>query len=416
MRMRKLGNGQSVMFCAPPEVDRYIRSTGMIEPSDSVKVVDVLTWVMMRTCSDINRHIPHWVQQGIDYDQRRKGDIEFSRHPDVELLKEAWLQPAAQSLEEMYGVMNNSREGSRVDNIPDMRKRLDQLGVTMVRNVGMEEEQEREVSHEVEQQVQQERPPRLPPAIHHLDEEVRRFVKYGIFSGTSTIFPPLMSPFRLDSEQLYHLKPWSTQLFCTRDFMVTTLEGREKTCITDYLRPINWIVSHLRNDTEMIFVVMSPYEVNNLLEDIRASKYVRLHIYAPRTTEAMKPFDDLKFYCVPPLPVQNTALIHPSLDVRCQLNIWAGQLYLDCYETYRRLCLLLGISCSENSGYSMVESDRFVPEAGRSKEMRGVCLFKESPLSLVATLLGLRRKGLSYDLTHMGKILRARVLSREDFT
>jgi hypothetical protein len=350
----------------------------------------------------------------MDYENRRKGDIDFSRDSDVARLRKAWLQPATQTLEEMYGCNNHSTNNVNISS--DMRERLELLGVTTLRDAAMEEEQEREVSHEVEQEVQLQRPPKLLPAIHHLDTEVEHFVRSGIISRNSTAFLPLMSSFRSKSETLNLQKPLAAQLFCTRDFATTTKEGNERTVITDYMRPVNWIVSHIRpNVGDMILVVMSPYEVNILLEDIRKSKYVHLHMYAPRTTQTMKPFDDLTFYCVPPLPFGRFTSISPSLDMRCQLNIWAGQLYLENYETYLRLCLLLGISCSQNAGYSSVKNDRFVPECGRNEAMRRVCLFKGSPLSLVTELFGLRRKGMSYDLTHMGRILRARVLLQEDF-
>ncbi|KIM42919.1 hypothetical protein M413DRAFT_409020 [Hebeloma cylindrosporum] len=100
MRMRKLGHGQSIVFCAPPEVDRRIREA---EGVDSVKVIDVLSWVMSNTCIDIEHHIPHWVQQGLDFHRRQSGDAAFAASDsDVETLKESWLQPAARSLDEMY--------------------------------------------------------------------------------------------------------------------------------------------------------------------------------------------------------------------------------------------------------------------------------------------------------------------------
>ncbi|KAF8970976.1 hypothetical protein BDZ97DRAFT_1901937 [Flammula alnicola] len=415
MRMRKLGQGQSIIFCAPPEVDRSIREAENIGSLCPVKVIDVLSWVMSKTCTDIEHHTPHWVQQGVDYHNRRKADDAFSAsEADVELLKHAWLQPAARSLDEMYGFMTKYTSNS-VNDIPAMRERLRLLGVTTVRDAQMEEEQEREVSHEVEQELQLERPPRVPPAVHHLDEEVRRFVRQGTIRPNSDIFFPLMTPLRSESDALSPQKRWSRQLLATRDFMTTTKNGKEKSVLTDYLRPVNWIVSHVLRDGSLILVVMSPYEVNILLQDIRASKVVRLHMFAPRTTQTMKPFDDLTFYCVPPLPPGNTALASLSLDIRCQLNIWAGQLYLDKYETYLRLCLLLGISWSEEGGYGSVEMDRFVPERGRAGEMVDVCLFNKSPLALLKTLFGLRRKGMSYELTHMGKILNARLLLREDF-
>ena len=414
MRMRKLGQGQSVVFCAPPDIDRRIREAEMIADPDTVQVVDVLSWVMSNTCTDIEDHIPHWVQQGIDYHNRQRADCAFlASEADAKVLKNAWLQPAARSLDEMYGLSANSSSNTAKD-IPAMQERLCELGVTTVRDVRMEEEQEREVSHEVEQEQQIERPPKVPSAVHHLDEEVRRFVQQGTISVTSQIFFPLMSPLRSQLDALGSRNLWSRQgqVLCTRDFMTTTKDGKEKSHITSYLRPVNWIISHVHQDGSLMFVVMSPYEVNLLLQDIRASKHVRLHMYAPSTTRTMKSLDDLTFYCIPPLP---TGYASPSFDVRCQLNIWAGQLYLDSYEMYLHLCLLLGISSSEEAGYKSVESDRFVPIRGRIKEMVNVCLFDQSPLAVLQTLFGLRRKGMSYEQTHMGKILHARLLSQEDF-
>jgi len=418
MRMRKLGHGQSVVFCAPPEVDRRIRETENIRSSRRVKVNDVLSWVMFNTCTDLENHIPHWVEQGVNFHKRQDGNAAFEASDlNVEFLKNAWLQPAARSLEEMYGpAVKSSAASDLANDIPAMRERLRTLGVTTVCDSHMEEEQEREVSHEVEQELQLERPPRVSPATHHLDEEVRRFVQRGIVPKKSDVFLPLMTPLRSRTDTLSPRNPWCRQLLATRDFMITTKNANEKLIITDYLRPVNWIVSRQLNNGSMILVVMSPYEVNALLQDIRRSKYVRLHMYAPRTIQAMKPFDDLTFYCVPPLsPSGQTALASLSLDIRCQLNIWGGQLYLDQYETYLYLCLLLGVSSSETAGYSSVQSDRFVPRTGRIGEMADVCLFDESPLMLLKVLFGLRRKGMSYQQTHMGKILHARLLSREDF-
>jgi hypothetical protein len=418
MRMRKLGYGQSVVFCAPPEVDRRIRDIENIDSSCPVKVIDVLSWVMSNTCTDIEHHIPHWVQQGVDFHRRHTGDAAFSSSDsNVNILKNAWLQPAARSLDEMYGLTTISSTSSNlVNDISTMRKRLRKLGVTAVRDARIEEEQEREVSHEVEQELQLERPPQVPIAVHRLDEGVRSFVQRGTTPTKSDIFLPLMTPLRSESDTLNPPNPWSSQLLATRDFMTTTSNGSEKNFITDYLRPINWLVSRVLSDGRMILVAMSPYEVNALLQDIRESKYVRLHMYAPRTTQAMKTFEDLTFYCVPPLsPSGYDALATLSLDVRCQLNIWAGQLYLDKYETYLCLCLLLGVSSSEATGYSSVQSDRFVPKTGRIGEMVDVCLFDESPLTLLKLLFGSRRKGMSYQQTHLGKILHARLLLQEDF-
>ena len=411
--MRKLGHGQSIVFCALPKIDRYIRQAENIRSSCPVTVIDILSWVMSNTCADIEHHVPQWVEQGVDYHNRQIEDRAFSTfRPDVNLLKNAWLQSATQSLDEMYGLVTKSSSNS-VRDIPAMHQRLQMLRVTDVHGARMEEEQEREISHEFEQEPPQDGPPKVQPAVHHLDNEVRHFVQEGIIPANPEIFFPLMTPLRSVSDTLIPPNPWSRHLLATRDFMTTTESGKEKSVLTEYLRPINWIIS-CSSDGNLVLVVMSPYEVNILLEDIRASKHVRLHMYAPRTAQAMKPFDDLTFYCIPPLPQRSSALVSPSLDLRCQLNIWTGQLYLDHYETYLRLCLLLGVSSSKTV-FSPLEDDRFVPVKGRSGEMVDVCLFDRSPLPLLKRLFELRRNRKSYALTHMGKILHGYLLSQEDF-
>ena len=50
-----------------------------------------------------------------------------------------------------------------------------------------------------------------------------------------------------------------------------------------------------------MLVLLSPFEVNLLLPDIRASKHVHLHLYSPRTFQRRKPSDDLKLYVIPSL-------------------------------------------------------------------------------------------------------------------
>lgn len=419
MRMRRLGysGGQSVMFYAPPEVDRRIRTSQGIEQTQDVRVIDALSWVMGETCAHIEHHIPHWIEQGVDYNRRSAANQAFASvtGADVERLRESWLQPAARSLEDMYGVASGSQSLIRAASaFPTIQQRLEFLGVTQVRDARMEEEQEREVDHEVELELQLERPPRVPAAKHRLDDDVRHFVHSGVVRNNSRSILPLMSPLSSGGHRLHPPNPWSKSLFSTRDFMTTTAGAREMTMLTEYLRPVNWILSTTQQATRM-FVVISPFEANELLPDIRTSRYVRLHMYAPRTIQSMKSLDNLGFYCVPPLPADGVLPISPSLDIRCQINLWAGQLYLDKYETYLRLCLLLGLSSSDAADALPMESDRFVKRENRTGEMAELCLLEKSPLPLLKQLFVLRRKGMNHAPTHMGKIMHARILTNEDF-
>lgn len=415
--MRNLGHGQSVVFCAPPEVDRDIRRLERLGPSAQIKVVNILSWAMANTCTDIKDHIPHWVQQGIYYHQRQAGYLTFSKSEDgdVEPLKKSWLEPAARSLEEMYGLNSQLSNMDAVKNIPVMYERLKKLGITEVSDESMAEEQEREVSHEVEEETQVERPPEVKPAKHNLDAAVKAFVRDGvILADSKDIFLPLTALLFKKSLILTTQNPCARLLLGTRDFATTTKRGNETSELSDYLRPVNWILSRTRQDGPAILVVVSPYEVNSLLDDIRQSRHVRLHIYAPRTSLSMKSFDDLSFYCIPPLrPGHEKATLFN--DIGYQLNIWAGQLYFDSRETYFRVCLLLGFASIDSDTEIFVGSDRFVAKHSRTAEMAAVCLFDESPVPLLKTLFDLRRKGMSYQSTHMGKILQARLLLEDDF-
>lgn len=276
--MRKLGHGQSVVFYAPPEVDRRIRKSENIRASRPVKVVDVLSWVMAQTCIDIEHHIPHWVQQGVDYHNRRDADLAFliSDMDDIELLQDAWLRPARRTLEEMYGIGNKtSQYDEAVDKIPAMRERLEMIGIKKVRDADMEEEQEREVSHEMEQELQLERPPNVEPATHRLETDVQSLVKKGEMPPDSRCFMPLLKPLRSETEVLSPKNPWSGRLWCTRDFIRTTKLRKETNILSDYLRPVHWIISYTPQDSEEVhFVVLSPPEANTLLPSIRKSKFV----------------------------------------------------------------------------------------------------------------------------------------------
>ncbi len=62
-----------------------------------------------------------------------------------------------------------------------------------------------------------------------------------------------------------------------------------------------------------------------------------------------------------------------------------------------------------------VGRDRFVSLDGRTPEMAAVCLFDKSPVIALQKLFGLRRKGMSFQSTQMGKVLQARLLFPEDF-
>ena len=94
---------------------------------------------------------------------------------------------------------------------------------------------------------------------------------------------------------------------------------------------------------DRLLVLLSPFEADRLMPDIRVSKYVHLHVYTPRTSKRMRPADDLMFYAIPPVPDNWT----PPWDLIDQLNVFAGQLYLRDYGSYLWLRHFLGIQTKD---------------------------------------------------------------------
>ncbi|KAG2337794.1 hypothetical protein BDR05DRAFT_740578 [Suillus weaverae] len=408
MRMRKLGNGQSVTFFAPTEVDRSIRSATQKADTDDVDVADILHWTMLETCIDIRMRASHWVQQGSDFNTRHSAWTQFSHAPttSISTLKKAWLQPEERSLEDMYAPRSSLQPFGFFD--PDIQRKCEELGFLLASARSMDEEQEREVLHEVERERRVERPPRVEPAKHVLHADVRRFVETGRIPKESPAFIHALSSLVNTTAVFHERNQWAQSVLVTHDFARTvgTLSVQKA---DDYLRPVNWVISSDVGHSP-ILVVLSPNEVNTLLPDIRRSNAVHLCIYTPRTTKTMQACDNLRFYCVPSTP--QLASLEPLI---CQLNLFAGQLYFSNNEMYLRACGLLGLNAPDLGDEDLIaDSDGFIREENRPSA-RASCPFKFSQLPPLKELFGMRRKGMGYLPTHLGKIFNGRILTEDDF-
>ena len=406
--MRQLGKGHSVMFFAPGEVDRRIRSLipGGMASGGRIRVLDVLRWAMHETCEDICHHLPYWAQQGLDHHKRFAAYNEYSSTRNSEVLRNAWLQPESRTLEEMYLVAPgaSTSTSAEINSIPSLSERIERLGVTKSVDVRMAEEQEREVNHEVERERHIERPPKVQPAQHIIYGDVREFIETGKLPVSPKHISPLLAPVYMASA-LDSTTKWSPSPLATTDFITTILDDSNGMALTEYLRPVNWILSS-GSGKDSTVIVISPYEANALLPIIRKSKRVRLHIYAPRVTSTMRSFSDLTFYAIPDSRAEPWSA---PAHVRMELNLFAGQLYFDRREEYERLCVMLALSMA-HPGAEDCEIDGFVPPMYRTGEYSP---FAKSKISILRTLVGLRRKGMGYHRTHLGQILNANPLGEE---
>ncbi len=409
MRMRKLGKGHSVMFFAPGEVDRRIRSlvpSGMASDG-GIRVLDVLRWTMHETCEDIRHRLPYWAQQGLDHHKRFAAHKEYCTTGNSEVLRNAWLQPESRTLEEMYLVAPGASTvvmGPDITSIPLLTERIEQLGVTKSVDVRMAEEQEREMNREVERERHIERPPKVQPAQHVIHADIREFVYTGKLPVPAVHISSLLTPIYMASA-LDSTTEWSPSPLATTDFIITVPDDSNGMALTEYLRPVNWILSS-ESGKDSNVIVISPYEANALLPIIRKSERVRLHIYAPRVMLSMRSFSDLTFYSIPDSPEEPWSA---PAHVKAELNLFAGQLYFDRQEEYERVCVMLALSMA-HPGAEHCEVDGFVPPMYRTGESSP---FAKSKISILKTLVSLRRKGVGYHRTHLGQLLNATPLNEE---
>jgi hypothetical protein len=423
--MRQLGHGHSIMFFAPVEVDRRIRSVTSKSPSDVIDTTDILQWAIRETCDDIEQRTPHWAQQGMDHTSRYADWTSFCRGElSSEELSDKWLQPEAKRLEDLYGphktlsvsLINEATKKKKKKKqtvgllaAPEIRQRCIELGIFRLRDVSMDEEQEREVIYEAERERQVERPPRVLQATHSIHQAVVGFIQTGVVPTMTKAFSRAFETLDATSAAPDGAPIWCPHILATMDFQKTV---RSSSKVDDYLRPVMWVVSGNRAHNE-ILVILSPYEANHLLPAIKSSDKVHLHLYTPRISKSLKPCDELTLYSVPAVPAGWT----PPSSLMDLLNLFAGQLYLKDYETYIRLCRFLCVYARDLEGEDDIEvgCDGFISPNTRPKHVRNAYPFQTSPLDSLRTLMGLRRKGMRFALTHMGKLLDGRLLSEDDF-
>lgn len=71
MRLRKLGQGQSVVFMIPDEIAKKILDRQARNGASEITVDDVLDWTINETWLDLSRSMPLWAMQGFRFERHR---------------------------------------------------------------------------------------------------------------------------------------------------------------------------------------------------------------------------------------------------------------------------------------------------------------------------------------------------------
>ncbi len=429
MRMRKLGRGQSVVFCVSPEIRQKIRALRNVYDSERLTVADVLAWSISETWDETLRSIPLWATQGIRH-QRQSVIWNRAETKDGPVFSasdiEDYMEDEAQTLEQRYRpgaahvdidhIIRTAEVGLGSKELVHIKATCDMFGVKSLGSVALQEEQERELAIEAEEERQVERPAPASPSQHRIHADVRRFVSSGLVSLPSGgIIPAFQALSNTSAARVFATSNFDRnpqELLATADF-AQTVRQRKLFCADAYQRPVQWIlagypVGNVKRGAPERLLILSPWEAHELLPSIHISKHATLHLYIPRSSLSFRSLEDLTSFTLPAVPRSWTA---PRRAIM-QLNIFAGQLYLRSYDEYTQLCSYLGVSHRENTGDEAIPVDGFIGRQAGNLE----CTFTSSPLSFLDDLYR-RIRGDCLDIgeTHMGKILAGEILVEDEF-
>ncbi|KAI4913140.1 hypothetical protein J4E85_010873 [Alternaria conjuncta] len=417
MRLRKLGNGQSVCFVVPGEIRTKIYERNGKPPGTPIDVYEVLAWAIGETWSDIKRSLPLWAVQGNRFESHKHLLLDGAN--TTKGTAEEFLEEEAASLETRYKPREPDDDGSKHlqdwdesnENIVKIVSRCRDFEAMGFGSAALSEEQERELAPEIEEERQIERPPRLKAHPHNFHPDLKRLIDTGEFCFSSEAWGPAFEALCTTSAARdVDLSKFPDDLLVTADFIHTVQvppgSTRASFVSDSYQRPVQFVLSVHRKGTVSNLIIVSPYEANQLLPLLRQSKTVCLHIFAPRSNASYASVDDLMLYNVG----RNFLPGSVSRSLTMQLNLFAGSLYLRSLSEYAEICDYLGLLKGTAKDGQEVYADGFIdPPAG-------IWGLQKSPVPFLrALLMKIRREGEGVEKTHLGRMLSGVRLEESDF-
>lgn len=430
MRMRKLGKGQTVVFCISQEIQAKIVERTAVTRSSEITVAEVILWSISETHVEIRRSMPLWAVQGERFFHQNKLWQRIRQEGRTLLSKEdaeKFQEKEAQSLEDRFRPRHFQSQPLHLANASDadlrrIAERCRQFDNLQFNSSTLQEEQERELSPEIEQERQIQRVPAAEPVPHRLHEDVWKFAIQGVLTSNSSAYMPAFEALQDSSAasdfSILQLAGTKT-LLVTADFARTVKPSNRSSYHSDaFQRPVQWLLTSRAEGTTTVdrIIIISPYEANQLYKPMEGSTAATLHIYKPRCNSGYAPMDQLQFHTV--TAQAGRSVVPRGLAV--QLCLFSGQLYISSYRDYKEICGFLGLSTksvTENmakSGWE-VAADGFIlsDDQGRSGGGSGPYM---SPVVFLKTLMSkIRRNGEGITKTHMGSLLEGKLFQRSDF-
>ncbi|KAI1770978.1 hypothetical protein F4818DRAFT_454894 [Hypoxylon cercidicola] len=425
LELLMLGEGQSIVFCVPHEIQTKIRAlkseTRRVSDLD-ISVLDILAWTIGETWRDMHRSMVLWASQGRRNELHRKiweealpdgetdpgetQEISFSRG-----LAERYLEDEAQTLESKYRprITTESKRRTNGDSTDPITLRCNEFKDLNLDLGSLHEEEERQIAAETERENNIERPPGAEPARHGIHSDVKAFVHSGVVFAESAGYKPAFSTLRrTGAGAVFDVAQLGRRLLVTNDFASTI---KSSGALDSYQRSVQWILTSGPPGAVKHMMVISPFEAQQLLPTIEQSKAVALHIYAPRSNLGYRGLDKLSLYTVPE-HLKNRAVPQRLIT---ELNLFTGQLYFDSFDQYVDACKFLGIGYETPGEDEEIAADGFILRDSQGR-VGGESGLESSPMAFFKVLhTNIRHSGKTIDKTHMGKLLNNQLLGPTDF-
>jgi len=422
MRLRKLGLGQSVVFCVPSEISiKIFECTGKSVNAD-IDVSDVLFWAISETFTDIRRSIPLWAMQGSRFAHQRGTWSATSSAGDMSRTQaQSLLEDEAQSIQQRYSPRRGDAtlpwkypETDSHGYLHRIAKRCREFEDLRFDSSVLSEEQERELAPEIEEERQVQHAAPAEPAPHRLHKDVIRFASLGVFVPGSDAYMPAFCALSntsaaasFDPAQLVGRK----QLFASADFVRTVTQKSLPFVSDQYQRSVQWVLTN-RGKAEISMLIISPFEAQELMPQLSISTKASLSLYKPLTNLRYRSLDRLDFFTI---SAQSTSPQVPR-SLAVQLSLFTGQLYLTSFEDFQETCHFLGLAEEETPVGWNVAADGFVlrDDQGRVGAGSGIT---SSPVQFLKELMTkIRQNGEDIGKSHMGNLVNGKLLCRSDFT
>lgn len=271
MRLRQLATTQSVIFMAPPEVDRNLRDVCGLRPKAAPDSSDVVKWLLEQTCQTNESLQNLHLAQGNEFCQRKNAQL---THPRCTVNAEerkrylkVIMQEERQDLEQLYGPVTDRAVDRSPDEVSDpvlkgymttLAQKRETAGQHLkghrIHSSALEEvEQEREVAYEVQEIRQPEKPifyqaltfPGLHPTIE-------KFARTGTLQGKDGYMHVFDSLQKTIIGEKYQIHGTGSRLYCSVEFSrsVNLVIGAKTG--DDFLVSVSWAAP--------MFVCVSMYE------------------------------------------------------------------------------------------------------------------------------------------------------------